>query len=81
MKLFNAIAAAAVVGTSFVAANPAKAGCYPSLASKIIVPIIRETGDHKLALLEAHKAGYFDPTTGCDARTISYVKKYWNVIY
>ena len=81
MKLFNAIATAAVIGTSFICARPAEAGCYPSLAAGVIVPIIRETGDLKLALWEAYKAGYFEPTPGCDARTISYVKRYWNVIF
>ena len=81
MKLFNAIPAAAVIGTAFIGARPAEAGCYPSLAADIIVPIIRETGDHKLARWEAYQAGYYEPTQGCDARTISYVKQYWSVIY
>lgn len=81
MKLFNVIAAAAVIGTSLISARPVKAGCFPPLAANIIVPIIRETGDHNLALWEAYQAGFFEPTQGCNARTISYVKEYWTVIH
>ena len=82
MKLFNAIAAAALIGTSLTAANPAKAaGCYPSLAAGVMVPIIRETGNVPLAAQAAREEGYLDVTESCTYRVISYIKRYAHVIY
>ena len=81
MKLFNAISTAAVIGSSLIAPNPAKAGCHPSLAANVIVPILRVSGDLKLATQAARDEGYLDVTEACSYRTISYIKKYAHVIH
>ena len=82
-KLLTSIAAAAaVIGTSFIAANPVKAGgCYPSLVAGVMVPIIRETGNVPMAAQAAREEGYLEVTESCTYRTISYIKRYANVIY
>ena len=81
MKLFNAIAAATVIGASFIAPNPAEAGCYPATAARIMVPIIRETGDVPMAAQAARDEGALDVTKSCTYRVISYIKRYGHVIY
>ncbi len=51
MKLFSSIAAAAVIGTSFIAASPVKAGgCYPPIAAQIIDQVIKGGGSPKQAM-------------------------------
>ena len=83
MKLFNSFAATAVLlSTTFLVANPAKAqGCYPSLAASIMVPIIRETGNISMATQAAREEGYLAVTESCTYRTLSYIKRYGDVIY
>jgi hypothetical protein len=61
--------------------NPAKAGCYPSLAASVMVPIIRETGNVPMATQAVREEGYLDVTGSCTYRTISYIKRYVHVIY
>ena len=82
MKLFNAIAAAVVIGTtSTLATAPAQAGCYPPLAAKVMVPIIRVSGNIPLATQAARDEGYLDVTEACTYRTISYINQYGHVIH
>ena len=75
MKLFNAIAAAAVIGASLIAPNPAEAGCYPAIAANIMVPIIRETGNVPMAAQAPREEGVLDATKSCTNRTLSYIKR------
>ena len=69
MRLFNAIAAATVIGTSLIVIPPAMAGCYPYLASTSIKQVVnggrsvqqgwevaRQEGDWALKHLVSQKA-------------------------
>ena len=71
MKLFSAIAATAVIGASFIAANPARAntGCYPSLAATVMKQVIRGGGSFELAAQAAAEcAGALAPRETARAR-------------
>ena len=46
-----------------------------------MVPIIRETGNIPIAAQAAREEGYLEVTISCTYRTISYIKRYANVIY
>ena len=46
-----------------------------------MVPIIRETGNIPMAAQAAREEGYLEVTESCTYRTISYIKRYANVIY
>ena len=81
MKFFNAIAAATVIGSSFLIPVPAQAGCYPSLAANVMVPIIRISGNIPLATQAARDEGYLDVTEACTYRSISYIEQYGHVIH
>tara|TARA_E500000178_G_scaffold186094_1_gene184316 strand:+ start:395 stop:625 length:231 start_codon:yes stop_codon:yes gene_type:complete len=76
MKLFNAITATAVViGTSFIAANPAKAGgCYPALASTIIEQVINGGGSAQQGWEAARQEGNWDGSEVCTYRVRSYLR-------
>ena len=67
MKLFSVIAATAVIGASFIAANPARAntGCYPSLAATVMKQVIRGGGSFELAAQAAAEEGYAIATKTC----------------
>ena len=68
MKLISAIATAAVIGTSFIDASPAKAsGCYTSLAVNIIGEVVRGGGSPQEALDAAVAEGFID-SKGCITR-------------
>ena len=60
MKLFNAIAAAAVIGTSFIAATPAEAGCYPALAASKMETMLHAGLSHKEAFLYSWDQGLIE---------------------
>ena len=81
MKLSIFVAIVADIGGSFIAPNSAEAGCHPSLAAGVIVPILRVSGNLKLATQAARDEGYLDVTEACTYRTISYIKKYAHVIH
>ena len=68
MKLFNAIAAAAVVGASFIDASPAKAsGCFTSTAVVIIGEVVRGGGSPQEAVDAAVAEGVIN-SKGCITR-------------
>ena len=58
MKLSIFVAIVAVIGGSFIAPNSAEAGCHPSLAAGVIVPILRVSGNLKLATQAARDEGF-----------------------
>ena len=61
MKLFNAIAAAAVViAGSLVTANPSKAGCYPALAASKMETMLHAGLSHEEAFNYAASKGLID---------------------
>ena len=67
MKVFSAIAAAAVIGASFITANPARAntGCYPNLAATVMKQVIRGGASFELAVQAAAEEGYAIATKTC----------------
>ena len=77
MKLFNAIAAAAVIGTSFIAANPANAGngnfCAPSSAGMEYFSMRGGGANHEFAWKHAVLPNH-DGTQACHYKIISSVK-------
>ena len=76
MKLLNTIAAAAIIGASFMAASPAKAaGCYPSLAAKIIDEVMQGGGSAKEAIDAAVSEGFIN-SQGCVTRIRGYMRNY-----
>jgi hypothetical protein len=80
MKMLNAIAAAAIIGASFMAASPAKAaGCYPSLAAKIIDEVMQGGGSAKDAIDAAVSEGNIN-SQGCVTRVRGYMRNY-SVLY
>ena len=46
-----------------------------------MVPIICETGNIPMAAKATREEGYLEVTESCTYRTISYIKRYANVIY
>ena len=66
MKFFNAIAAAAVIGTSFISI-PARAssGCYPAHAAQVMSQVMRGGGSFELAAMTAAEEGYAIATKAC----------------
>ena len=76
MKLFNAIAAAAVIGASFITPTPVKAGygCYPSL----VVPDYKEFvagGAAPRMAMELSLGENTDGSTNCKYRVNAALKK------
>jgi hypothetical protein len=78
MKLLNAIAAAAVIGTSFIAARPAEAGCYPSLAATKMETMLHAGLSHKEAFQYAFDQDLIDNNRGCVLEVKGYVIQYRN---
>ena len=65
-KLFNAIAAAAVIGTSLITANPAQArGCYVSMATMDMDSLIAGGASLKQAYQYAVSNGNLDGSDMC----------------
>ena len=76
MKLFNTIAAAAVIGASFIAPNPAEAvECYPPLASEIIDQVMQGGGSAKEAIDVAVSEGFIN-SQGCVTRVRGYMRNH-----
>ena len=74
MKLFNSIAAAAVIGASFIMANPVQAGsCYPASASMTIKQVVNGGGSWDLAWQAARQEGQWDGSEVCTYRVKSYL--------
>ncbi len=77
MKLFNAIAAAAVVGGSFAAATPAQAvGCYTALIVDDMNMLVMEGESVAAAWQEQVRLGNSDGSDYCWRRTKSYLLNY-----
>ena len=76
MKLFSSIVAATVIGTTFIAALPVKAGCYPSLAASKMETMIHAGLSHKEAFQYAFDQGYINNTRGCALEVKGYVIQY-----
>ena len=76
MKLFSSIAAAAVIGASFITANPAKAGCYPSLAASKMETMLHAGLSHADAFQYAFDQGLIDNNRGCVLEVKGYVIQY-----
>ncbi len=76
MKIFSSIAAAAVIGTSFIAASPVKAGgCYPPTAAKIIDQVIKGGGSPKEAMDAAVSDGNINNQV-CVIRVKGYMRNH-----
>lgn len=67
MLTVGAIAATAVIGASFIAANPARAntGCYHSLAATVMKQVIRGGGSFELSAQATAEEGYAIATKTC----------------
>ena len=77
MKLFNAIAAAAVLGTSLVTANHAQAGaCYSSLITDDMNMLVMEGKSVSEAWQEQIRLGNSDGSDYCWRKTKSYLMTY-----
>ena len=75
MKLFNAIAAAAVIGTSFVAATPAKAySCYPYAAAGVLERMLASGATLDMAIEQAWNRGHVRDK-GCMLETMGVMKQ------
>ncbi len=80
MKLFSSIAAAAVIGASFIAPNPAEAAyCSPYLAYKTMKQVIDGGGTWKQAWQST--GNYHDGTEICTIRIKSFWKKYDGITF
>jgi len=75
MKLFNAIATAAVITGSLVTVNPAKAGCYPSLAASKMETMLHAGLNHEEAFTYAANKGLID-SRSCAIEVRGYVIQY-----
>ena len=76
MKLLTYFAAA-VVGTSFAAVQPAKAGaCYPSLITDDMNILVMEGKSVDAAWQEQVRIGNADGTDYCWRKTKSYIMSY-----
>ena len=73
MKLFNAIAAAAVIGTSLIVIQPAIAGCYPALASTKIKQVVKGGGSVQQGWEVARQEGDWDGSELCTYRVRSFL--------
>ena len=81
MKLINAIAAAAVIGSSFITANPAKAGhCFESSISEDMNELILEGRTLSEAWKEQIRIGTSDGSNYCWRRTKATIRTYRTVL-
>ena len=75
MKLFNAIAAAVVIGGSSMIASPANAGgCYPYLASITVKQVVNGGGSAQQGWEAARQEGDWDGSEVCTYRVRSFLK-------
>ncbi len=76
MNLFNAITAAAVICTSFVAATPANAySCYPHAAAGILERMLASGATLEMAMEQAWNRGHVRDK-GCMLETMGVMKQY-----
>ena len=74
MKLFNAIAAASVIGASSITIAPAEAaGCYAALATKEMETLVAGGATLKQAWNYALKNGHIDGSDICWIKIKGYV--------
>lgn len=74
MKLSISIAAAAVIGTAFIAADPAIACPSPYLAATVIKEVVKGGGTIQQAWAAARSAGWWDGSEVCMYRVRSHLK-------
>ena len=79
MKLSAFIDAAAVIGASFITANPSQAaGCYPSIAARIIDQVIKGGGSPQMAIQSAVDNGDIN-NQGCTIRVRGHMRNYESI--
>ena len=74
-NLKTTLIAAFLATTSLFAAQPAQAGCYPSLAANEIADLIRAGAPDELAIQSAIDNGYLD-SKQCMRSVVDYWRQY-----